>query len=129
MIESMSQNSEVGRGPWNEVGRTPIHEAACHGHTEIANALIGCITNPNAPDSHGCTPTHFAAELGHTEIVNALIRYADNPNAPNNDGRTPIHQAALKGHTEIVKAQIVNNAPGVGGMGGERSEPTDQKLY
>ena len=128
MIESMSQNSEVGRGPWNEVGRTPIHEAACHGHTEIANALIGCITNPNAPDSHGCTPTHFAAELGHTEIVNALIRYADNPNAPNNDGRTPIHQAALKGHTEIVKAIPIMLQESVEWEASVASRPT-KKLY
>ena len=55
-----------------KIGRTPIHRAACYGHTEIVKILVPLTDNPNAPDENGTSPIHWAAHKGHTEIVKIL---------------------------------------------------------
>ena len=63
-------------------GRTPIHWAACNGHTEIVKILVPLTDNPNAPNDCGKTPIHWAARTGHTEIVKILAPLKNNTNAP-----------------------------------------------
>ena len=87
----------------DEVGWTPIHEAAWKGSSEIVKILAPLADNPNAPNNYGDTPIHATAQNGHTEIVKILAPLTDNPNAPNKYGATPIYLAAYFGCTEFVK--------------------------
>ena len=91
---------------------SPIHWAACNGHTEIIKILAPLADNPNAPDKNGRTPLYYAALLGQTEVVKILAPLTENPNAPDKNGTTPICQAAMHGHTEVVKfmAPLTDNA-------------------
>ena len=84
-------------------GSTPIHWAACYGHTKIVKILVPLTHNPNAPDNYEHTPIYHAACNGNTEIVKILAPLTDNPNAPDDIKQTPIYWAARNGHMEIVK--------------------------
>ena len=84
-------------------GRTPIHEAAWKGHTEIVKILVPLTDNPNATDEMGKIPIYDAAFCNHADIVKILASLTDNPNAPIQNGNTPIQVAACNGHTEIVR--------------------------
>ena len=87
-------------------GRTPIHEAAWKGHTEIVKILVPLTDNPNATDEMGKIPIYDAAFCNHADIVKILASLTDNPNAPIQNGNTPIQVAACNGHTEIVKILV-----------------------
>ena len=47
---------------------TPIHAAACMGHTEIVKILAPLTDNPNAPSKNGDTPGHIATRGGQLLI-------------------------------------------------------------
>ena len=56
----------------DNLGWTPIHEAANYGHTKIVKILAPLTANPNSPDNQGRTSIHVAAKYGSTEIVKIL---------------------------------------------------------
>ena len=46
-------------------GETPIHVAACKGHTEIVRILVPLTSYPNSPNTRfGDTPIHQTARIG-----------------------------------------------------------------
>ena len=98
----------------NNVGVTPIHQAAYYGHLEVIQLLMSKMNqefdNPNPPRHDGCTPLHFAADQGHIEIVKLLMSsmsFDGNPNAPNNAGFTP-RDAALQNNHQDIAALFLN---------------------
>ncbi len=79
-----------GRG----VQRTPLHEAAMWGKTDMAKVLIEKGADVNAPDGLGDTPLMTAAGSGQIEMVKLLIQKGADVNARNKDQETALHKAA-----------------------------------
>lgn len=101
-------------------GLMSLHEAAAHGHTEKALALISAGGDINARGDSGLTPLHMAAGLGGTETVLAFVSEGADINATSDEGLTPLHGAAGQGQTEttlaLISAGADINARGYGGL-------------
>ena len=57
----------------DENGRTPLHLAACGGHTEVAELLIARGANVNVKDKQGKTPLGLAVERNRKDVAEQLI--------------------------------------------------------
>lgn len=120
-------------------GRTALHHAILHGHTEciellleaydwaqtglkplllatIANnkaavqQLLSKHADVNEADSYGLSPLHIAASLGHTECLRLLLREnSADPNATDVQGNTPLHLAALNNRGEAISLLLHDN--------------------
>ena len=87
----------------NNVGQTPLHEAAGRGHNkEVAALLITAGADVNARDANGMTPLHYTALGGHKEIAELLIVKGANMNTKNDFGKTPLDSAIQLKLTETV---------------------------
>jgi len=71
-------------------GETPLHNAACWGHTEIAAQLIGAKADVNSRDESGFTPLHYAAQAGSLSVVQLLIKSGAKVDVRNDEGETPL---------------------------------------
>jgi ankyrin repeat protein len=91
-------------------GRTPLNEAALHGHTETARLLIDNGADVMAKDNLGLTTLHHSACWDHTETAKLLIDNGADVKAKDNDGITPLNRAEEKGRTETAKLLIDNGA-------------------
>ena len=54
-------------------GSTPLHTAALHGKSSIANLLLQANANPTAVDNGGYTPAQRAKRQGHGDIAARLL--------------------------------------------------------
>lgn len=69
---AIGAGADVDRKNWK--GRTPLHVAAWHGHTDVARALLTAGADPNArDDSAGETPLHTAVRANDAEMVIVLM--------------------------------------------------------
>jgi ankyrin repeat protein len=91
-------------------GRTPLNEAALHGHTETARLLIDNGADVMAKDNLGLTTLHHSACWDNTDTARLLIDNGADVMAKDNFGNTTLHVAALLGHTETAKLLIDNGA-------------------
>ncbi len=95
-------------------GLMSLHEAAAHGYTEKALALISSGADVDARSHMGghmdFTALHAAALRGHTETVKALISSGADINARGHMGATPLHAAAWTGHIETALALVSKGA-------------------
>jgi len=90
-----------------EVGISPLHQAAFSGLKEKVIVLIKNDTSVNATDKYNWTPLHDAVIQGHSDIVKLLIAAGANINAQDNEEQyTPLHEAARMGHHEIKQLLI-----------------------
>jgi len=48
MVEELLKQQAIEVNPLSTLNRTPLHLAACHGHTDVSRKLIGAGTNKNA---------------------------------------------------------------------------------
>ena len=55
----LGQDADVGL--LDDLGRSPLHHAASHGHRDIAVTLVSSGAPVNVIDCHGCTPLILAA--------------------------------------------------------------------
>lgn len=72
-------------------GWTPLHEAANHGHIEVAKLLLQHGADVNDPGSlmcQGVTPLHDAASCGNTSMMQLLIEHGANVELKANEGDT-----------------------------------------
>ena len=90
--------------------RTPLHDAAKKGHTEIILALIKKGAKINAQDSFNLTPLHLAAENGHTQAVLTLMNNDADINTQDFKGWTPLNLAVANNRTQAALALINNGA-------------------
>ncbi|KAK6513075.1 hypothetical protein TWF506_009238 [Arthrobotrys conoides] len=85
--------------------RTPIHQAAQGGHTEVVKILLehGAACDPR--DNDGTSPLYAASQSGYTNIVEMLLKQGANAEVICTSGsnRRPFHHAATHGHTALCR--------------------------
>ena len=57
----------------NENNSTPLHTAALHGKSSIANLLLQANASPTAVDKNGDTPAQRAKRQGHGYLAAMLL--------------------------------------------------------
>ena len=87
------------------MGCTPMHIAAKHGHLEAVQMIKTSIDVANPADDQGNTVLHYAAANGCLNIVKELMEDLEekNPAASNEEGLTPMHLASANGHLSVVQ--------------------------
>ena len=53
--------------------RTPLHLAACNGHSETVEFLLSKGAEVNAEEKDRATPLHIASHNGHPEVARMII--------------------------------------------------------
>lgn len=90
-------------------GRTPLHRAALHGHTEVVLRLLVHGVSVNPADKDGMTPLMLAARGRHFSTVRELIRRGKaSVTVAANEGDTALHVAAaasreIRGANPVVR--------------------------
>lgn len=74
--------------------KTPLHEAAESGRSDVVHILLDANANVNARDNNGDMPLHLVAD--DADSTRALIDAGAFLEATNNDGQTPL-QAVVDG--------------------------------
>lgn len=88
-------------------GRTPLHRAALHGHTEVVLRLLVHGVKVDPADKDGMTPLMLAARGGHFATVRELIRRGKaSVTVAADEGDTALHVAAAASR-EILGANPV----------------------
>ncbi|KAF4518919.1 hypothetical protein B566_EDAN006757 [Ephemera danica] len=101
----------------DELGRSPLHLAACRGYTEILQMLLQKGADPNQKDSMGNTPLHLAACTNHVSVVTLLLKAGTDVHSSDHFGRSPLqlaqtrlrllrHNAASNPDAWQVKAEV-----------------------
>eukprot|EP00803_Ostreobium_quekettii_P011139 evm.model.scf_71.2 EVM.evm.TU.scf_71.2 scf_71:37996-40342(+) len=77
----------------DDIGDTPLHDAAIVNATRVAMLLIEAGADVNAVDDLGETPLHHAAEWGSLEVAQQLVENGANVKAKSKDDVTPLDVA------------------------------------
>lgn len=113
----------------DDIGRLPLHAAACSGGIDVVRELLTARADPNCPEnqesnSEGLLPLQIAAWQGHTDVTNLLLQWSANPNAPDGRGWTPLVSASGQGHAGTAQALIDRRAdPGRAAVVVNRRQP------
>lgn len=94
----------------NEVGDTPLHEAAIKGDLKRVKSLISQGHEVNPRDNAGWIPLHESCNHGHYAIAEYLIEQGADVDFRGLKGVTPLHDAATNGHYNIMRLLIKNGA-------------------
>ena len=71
MFKLIAKNSE-NLSPRNNIGNTPLHNAAREGHYEICKFIIENVQDLNPSSRVDQTPLHLAEKQGHKNICEWL---------------------------------------------------------
>ena len=85
----------------DDLGNTPLHEAARKGNPDLVQFFVRAGANPRAINAYIETPLDTAAMHGHIEVVRFLVKQG----AP-----LTIHLAAVIGDRELLLQQIRKGA-------------------
>lgn len=97
----------------DELGNTPLHYAALHGHRSSAELLLKYDASTNIPDNNGNYPLHLAAWNGNADVAKVLINTGPsraNVNEQNGTEDTALHSAAQFGFSLVVAVLLENHA-------------------
>jgi len=94
----------------DNAGQTPLHIAAYHGFTDIANFLITKGAEIDSTDNREGTPLHWAAVNKNQDIIILLIKHGANLNKEDKFYMTPLIWAVSQGLTNNVKTLLENGA-------------------
>ncbi|XP_067668171.1 putative ankyrin repeat protein RF_0381 [Haliotis asinina] len=96
----LHENVDInGRG---ESGRTALMVAACRGHGEVFEQLVGKMADFTAADDAGNNVLHSACLGGHKDSVSRVLEQDKvDMNSRGQCGRTPLMMAARNGDKEI----------------------------
>lgn len=86
----------------DDEGRTPLHYAAAHDHTRIAQVLVDGKADVEKLDSKNNTPLHYACGYGRLDLVDILLRADANVQAENQNGKKPIDLAKLNEQNPVL---------------------------
>ncbi|PMD49127.1 ankyrin, partial [Hyaloscypha bicolor E] len=84
-------------------GRTPLHWAAKHGHSNVIADLLRSGANPAEQTRNGRSALHWAASRGHQSVVEIL--FSDDrvdAGCQSQNGWTALHWAACSGNRAVV---------------------------
>ena len=84
-------------------GLTALHQAAFHGHAEIAALLIEAGADVNAASRRGETPLHSTVYWEHREVAALLLANGAAVNAKLENGQTPLDWAVQLGASDMAK--------------------------
>lgn len=101
----------IGRDPQlmlckDSRGRTPLHNACHHGHTEVVQAHVETASDINlfeVIDADGNTPLHLACVGGCKAVVKLLVDHGASVTAVNSKGETSVHTSAQHESDEIME--------------------------
>ena len=95
----------------DDIGDTPLHYAAEHGHLDVVKLLLEHGADPNIQNNSGKTPLHYAALDGHLEIVKFLLEHGANPNVQDYKfGVTPLHFAVYHCDVDMTRFLLDHGA-------------------
>ncbi|KKT23517.1 MAG: hypothetical protein UW09_C0003G0039 [candidate division TM6 bacterium GW2011_GWF2_43_87] len=100
----------------DEIGSTPLHQAAANGLLETVKLFIQKGAKIDEPDYQGLTPLHEASRNGCLEIVTLLVQKgakidaSTHQNLNNHSGNTPLHLASENGRLETIIFLIEHGA-------------------
>eukprot|EP00752_Nemacystus_decipiens_P010321 g9195.t1 len=104
---------KVDVGVVDNDGRTPLGDAAHHGHAEVVKLLLSAGSDPSSRDQTGMTPLAVAAWLGKEACLDAILATeagVATVNVPNNLGATPLIFACQENFTSIAERLIAAGA-------------------
>jgi len=102
----------LGFDPNAMTSRTPLHEAALHGHIDMAQTLIGNGALTTLRDPHHCAPPIGWAEYnGHTEMVEFLSRQPLDVFAAAAFGQIDQLQRHIEEHETWLEARFGDHRP------------------
>ncbi|XP_066937257.1 adhesion G protein-coupled receptor L2-like [Macrobrachium rosenbergii] len=95
----------------DNIGWTPLHNAANTGSADVAKLLISHNADLNARDmDYGITALHLAAKNGEEEVTEVLLEAGASSNLTDIRGQTPLHLAAWKGHLNTTLLLLEHGA-------------------
>ncbi|MBR1979004.1 MAG: ankyrin repeat domain-containing protein [Akkermansia sp.] len=95
---------------WKNCGFKPLHLASLSNDKAAVQQLLSNQTDVNEGDFFGLSPLHIAASLGHTECLHLLLgENSADPNAADAHGNTPLHLAALNNRVDAISLLLHDN--------------------
>ena len=94
----------------DNLGRTPLHMAAFHGHLKLSGLLLDSGAEVDAKDHVGMTPLHAAVLSGGRQEVQFLLDRKADIKARSAAGQTPLHLAAATGQPKLSKMLVERGA-------------------
>ncbi|CAM9536755.1 unnamed protein product [Ectocarpus sp. 12 AP-2014] len=97
----------------DDSGRTPLFDAAHHGHAEVVKLLLAAGSDPSLQDSSGLSPLSATAWLGKEACLDAILgteRGLATLELTNNLGATPLIFACQENNKDIAKKLIAAGA-------------------
>ncbi|ETV97479.1 hypothetical protein H310_09403 [Aphanomyces invadans] len=85
-----------------DYARTPLHEAALHGHADVVQILLRHGALVGAHTTRGRTPLMYAARGGHVDVIKLLLNAGANVNDQSETGLTALYEAAKHGRADAV---------------------------
>ncbi|CAL8293077.1 unnamed protein product [Merluccius merluccius] len=110
MVSILMEGEDVTLVETTELGTSPLHLAAQHGHYSTAEVLLRAGVSRDARTKVDRTPLHMAASKGHTVIVELLVRSGADINARDMLKMTALHWAAQHGHQGVVQTLLKHGA-------------------
>jgi len=92
----------------DDKGLTPLHVAAAHGRSLVAEALLARRANVHAVTRFGWVPLHLAATNGDPATIKALLAYGAQVQARTRNDETPLILACRFGR--VAAAQLLLEA-------------------
>lgn len=114
----LDKGADVNAKDWRHQNSTPLHLAACYGHTDVARLLLERGAEADAPsdDQHRAyTPLHGAAVKGHAEVAKLLLERGAKPDV-GNIYNLPLYMFAQRGDLALVKL-LLDKGARVDGIG------------
>jgi ankyrin repeat protein len=94
----------------NNLGDTPLLDAAKEGEKDTAELLLAKGAAVDAKDNSGCTPLTWAAIQGHRDVAELLLAHGANVNARSSSGQTALQSAAMNGHKDVAELLLTHGA-------------------
>lgn len=86
----------------DDIGESPLHGAASHGHATVVRLLLKNGADPNiAAEDSGLTPLHWACGWGTLSVVRALVRGGADVRVKDKLGHTP-QDLALQHNRPVI---------------------------
>ena len=123
-VKIADMSKAEGLNEFDEMGRTPLMNAAKHGHWEAVQHLCKAGVEVDMQTvKEGLTPLIMAAELGLFHTVKELISCDADPNIVSKNGKTALSSAVVGGFADITRLLLQSGADANHKIGWEELSP------